>query len=214
MLNIKTFCCNMLEENTYVVSDDSRECVVIDCGAYYDSERQAVVSYINDNGLTLRHVLCTHGHFDHCFGNDTLQDAFGLLPELHAGDEFLARDLSYQASSMFGVPYDRPTPPIGRFLADGDIVSFGSHRLQVLHTPGHSPGGICFYCEEEKIIFTGDTLFRMSIGRTDFEGSSWEAMLHSLRTVIASLPNDTKAYPGHGPHTTIGEEKLMNPYLR
>ena len=204
----------MLQENTYVVSDDSHECVVIDCGAYYDGERQAVVSYINDNGLTLRHVLCTHGHFDHCFGNDTLQKAFGLLPELHADDEFLARDLSEQAARMFGLPYNRPTPPIGRFLADGDIISFGNHRLQVLHTPGHSPGGVCFYCEEEKTIFTGDTLFRMSIGRTDFEGSSWEAMLHSLRTVIAALPDDVTAYPGHGPRTTIGEEKLMNPYLR
>ena len=214
MLNIKTFSCNMLEENTYVVSDDSRECVIIDCGAYYDDERQAIVQYINNQQLKPVHVLCTHGHFDHCFGNDTLHEAFGLLPELHAGDEFLARDLKEQTARMFGMPYDRPTPPIGKFLADGDIITFGHHRLQVLHTPGHSPGGICFYCEEEKTVFTGDTLFRMSVGRTDFEGSSWAAMLHSLRTVITALPNDTVVYPGHGPRTTIGDEKHMNPYMR
>ena len=214
MLNIKTFCCNMLQENTYVVSDETGDCVVIDCGAYYDSERRAVVDYIRQQQLTPRHVLCTHGHFDHCFGNDTLQETFGLLPELHRDDEFLARDLTEQAARMFGMPYDRPTPPIGRFLSGGDIISFGNHRLTVLHTPGHSPGGVCFYCEEEKTIFTGDTLFRMSIGRTDFEGSSWQSMLQSLRTVIAPLPDDVTAYCGHGPRTTIGEEKQFNPYLR
>ena len=213
-MTIKTFEFNMLQENTYVVSDGTRECVIIDCGAYYPEERKAIVNYINAEQLKPVHLLCTHGHLDHCFGNNTIYDAFGLKPELHVADEFLAADLAYQASDFFGMDYSYPTPPIGRFLADGDTITFGSHSLKVLHTPGHTPGGIVFYCDEEHIAFTGDTLFRMSIGRTDFKGSSWQDMLQSLRTVIATLPDNTIVLSGHGPRTTIGEEKRSNPYLQ
>lgn len=201
----------MLQENTYVVSDETGDCVVIDCGALFDNEREAIVSFIKDNWLTLRHVLCTHGHLDHCFGNDTLYDTFGIQPELHAEDEFLAKDLAKQATDLLSMPYNRPTPPIGRFLADGDTVSFGTHQFIVLHTPGHTPGGICFYCQEEKVVFTGDTLFRMTVGRTDLERGSWEALLNSLRNVLAKLPDDTTVYCGHGSQTSIGQEKLTNP---
>lgn len=197
-----------------MVSDDTRDCVIIDCGAYFPEERQAVLDYIDSNHLHPVHLLCTHGHLDHCFGNDTLYDAYGLKPEIHAGDTFLAADLSKQAADFFGIDYAYPTPPLGPHFADGDLISFGTHQLRVLHTPGHTPGGVCFYCEAEHLIFTGDTLFRMSIGRTDFKGSSWVAMLHSLRTVIAPLPSETVVYSGHGPTTTIGDEKRTNPYLR
>ncbi len=213
MLTIKSFECNMLQENSYVVSDDTQECVIIDCGAFYDAERRAIVSYIQENKLTPKHLLCTHGHLDHCFGNDTVYDTFGLKPELHADDEFLARDLSEQAADFFGMRYDRPTPPIGHFLEKDELVTFGTHHFKVLHTPGHTPGGICFYCPEEKVVFTGDTLFRMSVGRTDFERGSWKALIESLRTVLSCLPDDTVVYSGHGPKTLIGEEKAMNPYL-
>lgn len=213
MLNIKTFVCNMLQENTYVVNDESLECVIIDCGAYYDNERLSIVNYINDNHLKPVHLLCTHGHLDHCFGNDSIYDSFGLLPEIHAADEFLACDLTEQANTMFGMPYNRPTPPLGRFLEDNQTVEFGNHQFQVLHTPGHTPGGVSFYCSDEKVVFTGDTLFRMSVGRTDFERGSWEDLLNSLRTVISSLPDDTIVYSGHGPLTNIKQEKNMNPYL-
>ena len=214
MLDIKVFQFNPLEENTYIVSDETRECVIIDCGAFYDTERQAILQYLTDTGLKPVRLLCTHGHLDHCFGNDTLFQAYGLKPELHSADNSLACDLTKQAADFFGMRYDRLTPPIGRFLSAGDKIAFGSHEFLVLHTPGHTPGGIFFYCEAEHIVFTGDTLFRMSIGRTDFEGSSWQQMLHSLRNVVANLPDETVAYPGHGPKTTIGEEKRMNPYLR
>ena len=213
-MTIKTFEFNMLQENTYVVSDGTRECVIIDCGAYFPEERKAIVNYIKTEQLKPVHLLCTHGHLDHCFGNDTIYDTFGLKPELNAADEFLAADLSVQAADFFGMDYAFPTPPIGHFLADGDTVTFGSHSLKVFHTPGHTPGGVVFYCEEEHTAFTGDTLFHMSIGRTDFKGSSWQDMLQSLRTVIATLPDDTVVLSGHGPRTTIGNEKRMNPYLR
>jgi glyoxylase-like metal-dependent hydrolase (beta-lactamase superfamily II) len=213
-MEIKTFTCNMLQENTYILSDDTLECVIIDCGAFYDAERRAVVQYIRDHQLRPVHLLCTHGHLDHCFGNDTIYSEFGLCPELHLDDEFLAHDLAQQAADFFGVPYDHPTPPIGRFFSHGDTISFGHHELKVLHTPGHTPGGVSFYCAGEKMIFTGDTLFRMSVGRTDFERGSWSDLLQSLRTVISPLPDDTVVYCGHGPKTTIGEEKRSNPYLR
>ena len=111
------------------------------------------------------------------------------------------------------MPYNRPTTPLGRFLEDNQIVEFGNHQFQVLHTPGHTPGGVSFYCSKEKVVFTGDTLFRMSVGRTDFERGSWEDLLNSLRTVISSLPDDTIVYSGHGPLTNIKQEKNMNPYL-
>jgi len=214
MMTIKSFECNMLQENCYVVYDDSREAVVIDCGAYYDSEREAIVAFIRQKQLTLRHVLCTHGHLDHCFGNDSLFDAFGVKPEVHSGDEFLMRDLAFQASDFFGMDYGHPTPPIGRFLADGEQISVGNFVLQVIHTPGHTPGGVTFYCAEEKVAFTGDTLFRMSIGRTDFKGSSWSDMIASLGRLKRELPPETVIYSGHGPKTLMKDELTMNPYLR
>lgn len=202
----------MLQENCYVVSDDSGECVIIDCGAYYDSERMAIVNYVNNNKLKPRHLLCTHGHFDHIFGCDTIYEQFGLKPEIHPDDESIYRDIDRQCRMMLGGGYHRTLPPTER-LADGDIITFGTHRLQVLHTPGHSPGCVFFYCKEERVAFSGDTLFRMSVGRTDLEMGSWTDMMKSLQTVVAHLPEDTVVYPGHGPRTVIGDELAMNPYL-
>lgn len=112
-----------------------------------------------------------------------------------------------------GMSYDRPSPPIGHLLSDGDDIGFGSHTLRVIHTPGHSPGGVLFYCETEHVVFTGDTLFRMSVGRTDLPGGSWPQLMKSLHDKVAPLPADTIAYPGHGPATRIGDETTMNPYF-
>ena len=214
MINIRTFQLNMLQENSYVVYDDTREAVIIDCGAFYNEERKAVVKFIRNEGLKLCHVLCTHGHLDHCFGNDTLFDEFGLKPEANEGDEFLMRDLAQQAADFFGMDYDHPTPPIGHIIAHNEIISFGQHQLKAIPTPGHTPGGLTFYCEEEHVAFTGDTLFRMSIGRTDFKGSSWQDMMQSLRNLVRLLPDNTDIYPGHGPKTTMKDEKNTNPYVR
>ena len=214
MLNIKTFACNMLSENCYVVSDETREAVIIDCGALYPDERQAICDYIQKEQLRPVHLLCTHGHLDHCFGNAFINEQYGLKAEVSKDDEFLAGDLDLQARSMFGISIDEVTAPIGRLLSAGDIITFGSHQLRVLPTPGHTPGSVFFYCEEEKVAFSGDTLFNMSIGRTDFEKGSWTDMMHSLHEVVAKLPAETKVYTGHGPMTTIGAEMKTNPYLR
>lgn len=214
MLNIKRFNCNMLSENCYVVSDDTQECVIIDCGAFYPEEGEAIVGYIRNSGLTPKRLLCTHGHFDHCMGNGYIYRAFDLKPEAHTGDQFLMEKMQGQTSDILGINIDLDVPPVGRYLTDKDIIEFGTHRLQILHTPGHTPGGIIFYCKEERTAFSGDTLFRMSIGRTDFERGSYEQMLDSLHNVVAHLPADTTVYPGHGPQTTIAEELRYNPYLR
>ena len=213
MLNIKTFCFNLLQENTYVVSDDSLECVIIDCGAYYDAERDALVKYINDNNLKPVHLLCTHGHFDHNFGINTVYETWGLKPEIAAEDEWLITNLSGQINDMACVKLRWDYPEPGHFFAADEVINFGTHQLQILRTPGHTPGGVTFYCAEEKAAFTGDTLFRMSIGRTDFERGSYEEILNSLSKVIAQLPADTTVYPGHGPKTNISDELSYNPYL-
>ena len=213
MITVKTFCFNLLQENTYVVSDDTKECAIIDCGAYYQEERDALVNYINDNHLKPTHLLCTHGHFDHNFGINTVYETWGLKPEIASDDDWLISDLSGQFLAMAGVKLKWTYPEPGHFFDNNEVIRFGNHQLQILRTPGHTPGGVTFYCAEEGIAFTGDTLFRMSIGRTDFERGSYADILESLRNVIAQLPADTKVYCGHGPQTTIGDELSYNPYL-
>ena len=214
MMNIQTFHCNILDENCYVVSDDSCEAVIIDCGALYSEERQAIVRHLSDRQLLPVRLLCTHGHLDHCFGNGFIEKTYGLRPEVHASDEFLITNISGQARDFFGLDFNETAPQVGRYLTDGETIGFGHHELKVIPTPGHTPGGVSFYCEEEHVVFTGDTLFRMSIGRTDFEQGSWTDMLHSLQQVLAKLPPETVVYPGHGPSTKIGDEVAMNPYFR
>ena len=213
MIKVSRFVCNMLQENAYVVSDESCEAVVIDCGALYDMERNAIIRYIKDNELKPVHLLCTHGHFDHVIGNDTITREFGLKPEVAAEDKHLM-NLKKQLKDMMGMDYDNEVPPIGRLLTANDIIGFGTHSITILPTPGHTPGSVTFYLETEQVAFTGDTLFKMSIGRTDFEGGSWADMTNSLINVLAKLPANTKVYPGHGEPTTIGDELRYNPYMR
>ena len=213
MITVKRFTCNMLAENCYVVSDMSHEAVIIDCGVMHQEEGTAITMYIRDNGLHPLHLLCTHGHFDHCMGNGLIYREFGLKPEAHTDDQFLMETMQQQTTDILGVALPMEVPPVGRYLTDSDIITFGSHTLRILHTPGHTPGGVTYYCKEEGIAFSGDTLFRMSIGRTDFDGGSYEQIVHSLQEVLAALPPDTKIYPGHGLETTIADEIRYNPYM-
>ena len=212
MLNIKKIVCNMLQENCYIVSDETNDCVIIDCGAFYPEEREAVVEYIRENKLRPKHLLCTHAHLDHNFGNNTIEQEFQLLPEIHEDDAAMLTDLKVQADFLTEFASQLNLPQAGRLLHDKDVIAFGSHQLTVLSTPGHSPGGVVFYCESEHVAFSGDTLFRHSIGRTDFPEGSMFAIIQSLR-MISQLPDDTVVYPGHGPKTTIGEEVAHNPYI-
>lgn len=212
MLKVKRFTCNMLQENCYIVADDTKECVVIDCGAYYPEEREGIVDYIRSNGLKPLHLIATHGHIDHNFGNNTLYEEFGLQPEVHKDDESLMQMLDKQAEVIVGVSLDYDMPPVGKYF-DGDYrIRFGNHELKVVETPGHSMGSVFFYCEEEHMAFSGDTLFRLGIGRTDFMGGSMFQIIQSLR-MVCQLPDNTIVYPGHGGQTTIGIELAENPYL-
>lgn len=213
MFNIKTFVCNLLQENTYILSDETKECVIIDCGAYYQEERTAIVQYIDSNGLKPVHLLATHGHFDHNFGNDTIYKTYGLKVEVAAEDEFLINNIAGQFESMVGAPLRHTYPLAGRFFEKDEIIRFGNHQLKILSTPGHTPGGVIFYCEEEKVAFSGDTLFKMSVGRTDFDGGSYADLMLSMNNVVKKLPAETVVYSGHGPKTTIAEELRYNPYL-
>lgn len=214
MLTIQRFTCNMFQENTYVVSDETGEAVVIDCGAFYEAERRAITQHIEKNGLRPVHLLATHGHIDHNIGNGLIAERYGLKPELHGGDEQLMGMLGEQANVLCGITLDKPLPPVGRYLTEADAIAFGTHTLTLVHTPGHSPGGVFYCCREEGVAFSGDTLFRQSIGRTDFWGGDARAITASLRKVMAALPEETAVLPGHGPQTTIGEERRNNPYLR
>ena len=214
MIQIKRFTCNPLEENCYVVSDDTQECVIIDCGAFYQEENDAIINYIRKENLSPVHLIATHGHLDHNFGNSTIFNEFGLKVEVCSEDGYLIEDLPKQATDLFGIDINQDQPEVGRWLKDGDTITFGSHTLKVVQTPGHTPGSALIYCEEEHTCFTGDTLFRMSIGRTDFDGGSWEQMEQSLSNVVANLPKETIVLSGHGPQSTIEEELRYNPYLR
>ena len=214
MINIQRFEVNPLQENCYVVSDDSRECVIIDCGAYYDEESIAIDNYLRKQQLKPVHLLATHGHLDHNFGNAHLFRQYDLKVEICAGDQQLVERLPQQAATLFGMEISDDQPSVGRLLSDGDSITFGQHTLQVIQTPGHSHGSCLFYCKEEGVVFSGDTLFRMSIGRTDFPEGSWQAMEQSMAKIADILPKETVVYPGHGPKTTIADELQYNPYLR
>jgi len=213
MLDIKKFVCNMFQENCYVVSDETKECVIIDCGVNSDKERNSLADYIRDNGLTPRHLLCTHAHIDHNFGNDFVFNTYGLMPTLCEDDVFLFQKLPEQARLLTGTDYETGVRKPGLTVKDGDEVSFGNHTFMVISTPGHSPGSVFFYCENERMAFSGDTLFHMSMGRTDLEGGNYNKIISSLKHITTTLPEDTVIYPGHGPKTTIREEKLMNPFF-
>ena len=214
MLNIQRFICNPIRENTYVVSDETKECVIIDCGAYYEPEKEALKKYIESNGLKVRHLIATHGHIDHNFGNNTIYERFGLKPEVHAADEPLMSKLGEQALMFCNYKLNYEMPPVGRYLSEADTIRFGNHELNIISTPGHTPGSVFFYCKEEGVAFSGDTLFRMSIGRTDFELGSYKDIMDSLRQLPTILPDDTTILPGHGPRTTMKAEKQDKPYLR
>ncbi len=212
MLNIKRVVCNMIQENCYIVSDDSKECIIVDCGAYYANERKAIVEYIRKNELTPKHLVATHGHIDHIFGNNTIFEEFGLRAEVHTADKFLIEQAAFQAEQILGVRLEYDMPQVGKYLTDKDVIAFGNHIFTIIETPGHSPGSIFLYCEKEHVAFSGDTLFHYSIGRTDLEGGSMFQIIQSIR-MICQLPDDTVIYPGHGDKTTIGIELAGNPYM-
>lgn len=213
MLNIKCFEVNIISENCYVVSDETKECVIIDCGAWQQDEKELIDGYIKENNLKVVEVLNTHGHFDHTWGNRHIYDKYGIKPRMCKEDSALYANLAEQVKSFLNYEWKEATAPLGEYLVEEQKIEFGKHELEVIFTPGHTRGGLCLYCKEERVLFTGDTLFYQSIGRTDFPGGNINEMMQSLHK-ISALPRETKVYPGHGPSTTIGTETDTNMYLR
>lgn len=212
-MTIKAFTVNPLGVNCYVAYDETMEGVIIDCGCSAESEWRVIRDFIKEEGICIKHLLNTHLHFDHVWGNPYACRDLGINPEGSELDLTLYNNIEEMVTNLFGfrIPIP-PMPAIGRFLSDGDSVEFGSTALKVIATPGHSRGSLCFYCAEEDLLFSGDTLFCGSMGRTDLEGGSMQAIMQSLQKLIA-LPESTNVLCGHGPSTTIGEEKRNNMYL-
>ena len=210
---IKRFVTNPIGENCYVVWDDTLEAAIIDCGAWGEAREQKIAQFVEENGIQLRYALQTHMHFDHVLGIPFLRDKYGLQPLCHALERPVYDFVPTMAREWFGMQVREPLVPIGDTLIDGQELTFGHTTVRVLFTPGHTPGGLCFYFPEAKALFSGDTLFQSSIGRSDLPGGNAEQLIQSIRTKILSLPDDVTVYPGHGPSTTVGDERQMNPYL-
>ena len=214
MVKIEKFLGNEYEECSYVMFDETHEAVIIDCGVLIPRKRKDLLEFIEQNRLQPVRLLLTHAHHDHVYGNDLIHDRYGLLPEVHEDDRVLmTRQLPRRIAELHkDYPYDIPMPE--HYLTDGETITFGTHRLQVIHVPGHSPGSVVFYCAEEGIAFTGDTLMKSWIGNTELMFSSPEDMYASLKYLVQLLPDDTVIYPGHYGKGIMADIKAKNEQLK
>ena len=195
-----------LEVNCFILADEkTKEAVIIDPG----DDAQEILKIIKEKGLKVKYIINTHGHFDHMGANRALKDATGAALLIHEGDAPMMASAQIQ-SRAFGMD-TTPSPRADRYVKHGDVIKAGEVSLRVLHTPGHSPGGISLL--EQGMVFTGDALFAGSIGRTDLPGGDLMTLLRSIKTNLMTLPDDTKVFCGHGPASTIGEERQENPFL-
>ena len=211
MLTIKTFVFSPIQENTYVIYNESRDCFIIDPGCYDDDEKEALRSFIENKSLNVKLLLNTHCHLDHVCGNAFVASQYGLELYMHR-EENQVLDFAPAAGLMYNLPFENYTGE-RKYLEDGDTITLGTSSFEVIFTPGHSPGSISFYCAKEQLLISGDVLFNRSIGRSDLPGGNQTVLLNSIRTRLFVLPEDTQVFSGHGPVTTIGEEKRENPFL-
>ena len=211
MLNIKSFTFNPFEENTYVISDNTNECIIIDPGCYNKDEKLLLERYISSMKLKPVKILLTHAHIDHILGNNFITAKYNIPIQMSSIETTLLKAAA-EYGKMWGIEAE-PSPEPLLFVNEGIDVSFGKTTLTTLFTPGHSPGSFSYYHAESKNLFSGDVLFLNSIGRTDLPGGDYETLIRSIREKILSLEDDITVYPGHGLSTTIGEERRNNPFL-
>jgi glyoxylase-like metal-dependent hydrolase (beta-lactamase superfamily II) len=211
-MDIQTFVFNPVQENTYLIWDETGNCAIVDAGCFNDKEFEKLDGFIKKNNLKPVKLINTHCHFDHIFGVERCRAAYNLKWEAHAGDAFLVENAPNQGA-MFGIPV-KPISPADIELNHGDTIRFGNSSLKVIHVPGHSLGSVCFYEEASKVLITGDVLFNGSIGRTDLPGGDYETLISGIHSKLLVLPSDVDVFPGHGPSTTIGDEKARNPFLQ
>ncbi|MDP4267633.1 MAG: MBL fold metallo-hydrolase [Bacteroidota bacterium] len=212
MITIKIFQFNPFQENTYVLYDETHECVVIDPGCYSVKEKEQLTNFISSKNLKPVKVINTHGHIDHILGIAFVSAKYNIDYYLHRGDSILLNNSS-DIGVNFGMNFEKPAKlPV--FVEEGNEIKFGNSVLEVIYTPGHSQGGICFYCRKDNFLISGDTLFDNSIGRTDLFGGNYDTLISSIKSKLFVLPDDCKVYPGHGPETSIASEKKDNPFFK
>lgn len=211
MITIHSFTFNPFYENSYILSDETGECVIIDPGCHNTDEEQELADFVINNGLKPVKLLNTHCHIDHVFGNQFVSDKWKLGLEIHKSDVQVLNSFP-MVCQMYGFAGGTQPEP-SHFIEEGDVITFGNSRLEVLFTPGHSPGSVCFYNKEQKFVIGGDVLFQGSIGRTDLPGGDFDTLEKSIRTKLYTLPDDVTVYPGHGPSTTICWEKENNSFI-
>lgn len=211
MISIHFFTFGPFQENTYVLFDESKECIIIDPGCYDNAERAELAAFIADKKLTPVRLINTHCHLDHVFGNGFVAEKYHLKLEINKYDQPVL-DSFLKTCNLYGLNAE-PSPAPSVYLAEGDNISFGNSTLEILFTPGHSPGSITFYNKEQKFMVAGDVLFYGSIGRTDLPGGNFETLISSIKDKLFPLGDDFKVYSGHGPETNIGFERKNNPFL-
>ena len=212
-MEIEIFVNNPWQQNTVVLYDRTGEAVIVDCGCLGDEEESQIKSFMSEKQLKPVALLDTHLHIDHIFGNNFVKKAFGLEAQASAADNYLIEH-AVEYAAMLGITGITPPPPVGKNLADGDVVKFGDSELKVIAVPGHSPGSLCFYSEADRLLIAGDVLFAGSVGRSDLPGGNGRQLIEGIKNKLLCLPDDVRVVPGHGPETTIGEERKHNPFLR
>lgn len=211
MLKIKSFVFSPIQENTYLLYDEFNNCAIIDPGCYFDAEKDQLTQFIKQAGLQPKMLLNTHCHLDHIFGNKYAAETYGLVPQIHPKEKVVL-EFAPTSGLMYNLPFDNYTGDF-IFLKEDDTILIGKDELKVIEAPGHSPGHICFYSAKQNFLIGGDVLFNRSIGRTDLPGGNHEQLIKNIKEKLFVLPEETVVYSGHGPVTTIGEEKRENPYL-
>lgn len=211
MLKIKSFTFNPFQENTYVIYSENGQALVIDPGMYSPEEHEEFFSFIEQNKLKPELLLNTHTHLDHLFGNAAVLQHFDIPFGFHLKDRPVFEAAS-SAGAMYGLVFEKSPEPTF-YIDETKEIHLDGNTFKVLLTPGHSPGSVCFYCEKQNFVISGDVLFQMSIGRSDFPGGNHEALMHSIHTQLMPLPGNTLVYSGHGPVTNIGFEKMNNPFI-
>jgi glyoxylase-like metal-dependent hydrolase (beta-lactamase superfamily II) len=211
MIHIASFTFGPFEENTYILYDETKECVIIDPGCQSIEEKNTLAHYIEEHKLKPVKLLLTHTHIDHILGNNFVCGKYNLKPEINKLELPMLQNAK-MIGDMYGIATE-PSPDAEVFLTEKDTVRFGNSELKILFIPGHSPGALCFYHSKEKFVIAGDVLFYESIGRTDLPGGDYAALIKGIREKLFTLADDFKVYSGHGPSTTIGHEKKHNPFL-
>jgi len=210
MLQVQSFVFNPFQENTFVLFDETKECIIVDPGCSDESENVQLKNFIDRNKLRVKLLLNTHCHIDHILGNSFVKKTFKVNLLIHRVEEPVLKAAEVYAPS-YGF-HDYHHQPADGFLEEGDFIMLGNQTFEVLFVPGHSPGHVAFYSEKNRTLIGGDVLFYNSIGRTDLPGGDHELLLSSIHTKLFTLPDHVKVFPGHGPETTIGFEKKTNPF--